>query len=84
MTPWVGFLVLRCGYITHFVYTEAWNRVIKYKNNDDNGSVYQDRIVHFMNPLTGDLMLGCGHVSHYNDYGISCTLSIYSTLIAIV
>ena len=29
-------------------------------------------------------MLGRGHISHYSEYILSSTLSIYSTLIAIV
>ena len=29
-------------------------------------------------------MLGCGHISHFSEYVLSSTLSIYSTLIAIV
>ena len=29
-------------------------------------------------------MLGYGHTSHYSEYVLSSTLSIYSTLIAIV
>ena len=42
------------------------------------------KIVNFMESVTGVLMAGCGHASHYNDYGLSSTLSIYSTLVAIV
>ena len=29
-------------------------------------------------------MLGHGHISHYSEYVVSSTLSIYSTLIGIV
>ena len=29
-------------------------------------------------------MLGHGHICHYSEYALSSTLSIYSTLIAIV
>ena len=35
-----------------------------------------------MTPRAGDLMLGCGYISHYSEYVLSSTLSIYSTLIA--
>ena len=42
------------------------------------------KIVNFMTPGAGVLMLGHGHISHYSEYVISSTLSIYSTLIAIV
>ena len=37
------------------------------------------KIVNFMTPGVGVLMLGRGHISHY-----SSTLSVYNTLIAIV
>ena len=42
------------------------------------------KIVTFMTPGAGVLMLGIGHISHYSEYILSCTLSIYSTLIAVV
>ena len=42
------------------------------------------KITNFMTPRVGVLMLGCGHISHYSEYVLSSTLSIYSTLIAIV
>ena len=42
------------------------------------------QIVNFMTPGAWVLMLGCGHISHYSEYVLSSTLSIYSTLIAIV
>ena len=43
-------------------------------------------IVNFITPGAGVLMLGRGHirVNHYGEYVLSSTLSIYSTLIAIV
>ena len=41
------------------------------------------QIVNFMTPKAGVLMLGCGHISHIVNV-LSTTLSIYSTLIAIV
>ena len=42
------------------------------------------KIMNFMTPGAGVLMLGHGHISHYSEYVLSSTLSIYSTLIAIV
>ena len=44
------------------------------------------QIINSMTPWTGVLVLGLGHahISHYSKYVISSTLSIYSSLIAIV
>ena len=44
------------------------------------------KIVTFMTPGAGVLMLWHGDISHYSEYVLSSTvtLSIYSTLIAIV
>ena len=42
------------------------------------------KLVNFITSGAGVLMLGCGHISHYSEYVLSSTLSIYSTLIAIV
>ena len=42
------------------------------------------QIVNLVTPRTGVLMLGRDHIIHYNEYVISSTLSIYSTLIASV
>ena len=42
------------------------------------------KIVNFNTPMAEVLMLGRGHMSHYSEYVLSSTLSIYSTLIAIV
>ena len=42
------------------------------------------KIVNFMTHRAGVLMLGCGHISQYSEYALFSTLSIYSTLIAIV
>ena len=38
----------------------------------------------FMTPGAGVLIFGHGHISHYSECVVSSTLSIYSTLIAIV
>ena len=42
------------------------------------------KIVNFNTPGAGVLALGRGHISHFSEYVLSSTLSIYSTLIAIV
>ena len=42
------------------------------------------KIVNFMTPGAGVLMLGRGHISHYSEYVLSSTLPIYSTLITIM
>ena len=42
------------------------------------------KIVNFMTPGAGVMMLGRGHISHYCQYVVFSTLSIYSTLITIL
>ena len=42
------------------------------------------KIVDLMTPGAGDLMLGHGHLSHYNEDVLYSTLKIYSILIAIL
>ena len=42
------------------------------------------KIVNLNTPMAEVLMLGCGHISHFSEYVLSSTLSICSTLIAIV
>ena len=42
------------------------------------------KIVNFNTPRAGVLMLGRGRISHFSKYVLSSTLSIYSTLIAIM
>ena len=42
------------------------------------------KIVNFMTPRAGVLMIERGHISHYSEYVLSSTLSIYKTLNAIV
>ena len=42
------------------------------------------KIAMFMTPGAGVLMVRCGCISHYSEYVLSSTLSIYSTLIAIL
>ena len=93
MTPRAGDLVLGCGYISHIVkmhylfknillYSHAYIRQTKYIVLLTKKGLTE--IVTFMTPGAGVLMLGCGHISHCSEYVVSFTLSIYSTLIAIV
>ena len=42
------------------------------------------KIINFNTPMAEVLMLGRGHINHFSEYVLSYTLSIYSTLIAIV
>ena len=42
------------------------------------------KIVNFNSPMAEVLMLRRGRISHFSEYVLSSTLSIYSTLIAIV
>ena len=42
------------------------------------------KIVNLMTPGVGDLMLGHDYISHYSEYALSSTLSLYGTWIAIV
>ena len=42
------------------------------------------KFVNFMTPCAGFLVLGRGYKSHHSEIVLSSTLSIYSTLIAIV
>ena len=42
------------------------------------------KIVNFMTHGAEVFMLGCGHISHYREYALCFTLSIDSTMIAIV
>ena len=42
------------------------------------------KIVNFMTPGAGVLMLGRDHISHYSEDVLYSTLLIYSTMIAIV
>ena len=42
------------------------------------------KIVNFMTNGTAVLMLGRDNISHYSEYALSSTLSIYTTLFVIV
>ena len=64
------------------LYSKAQIRQIKYKAiMTKKGSA---RIVNFFTIGAGGLVLGCGYITHYSEYALSSTLSIYITLIAIV
>ena len=43
-------------------------------SDDDQGRVYQNCKIH--DPRTGLLVLECGHISNYNEFVLSSTLSI--------
>ena len=54
-------------------------------SNDDQGKYYKNcKFYDPPPPGAGVLMLRCGHISRYSEYALSSTLSICSTLIAIV
>ena len=73
MTPWAGVLVLVYGHIGHtvkmhhffkknFIYSQTSIRQTKYLVMITNeGST---KIVNFMTPWEGVLVLGCGHINH--------------------
>ena len=64
------------------LYSGAWFRQTKYiVMMTKEGPT---KIVNFIIPGAGVLAIGRGHISHYSKYVVSSTLSIYSTLIAIV
>mgnify|MGYP003689821901 CR=1 FL=1 len=42
------------------------------------------KIVNFITPGAGVLLLGRGHICLYSEYALYSTLSIYNTLIAII
>ena len=62
--------------------TGAWLRQIKYIAMIAKEG--PTKIVNFMTLGDGVLMLRCGHMSHYSEYALSSTLSMYSKLIAFV
>ena len=96
MTPRTGVLVLGCGHICHIVkihyYKIMYKILLLYFQLEIIQTMYivlmtkegSTKIVNFMTPGAGVLMLGRGHISHYSEYVLSSTLSIYSTLIAVV
>ena len=91
MTPRAGVLVLgqyseNAIFLLFFTSTLGHGkdelRTGIYYSNDNQET--KKKIVNFMTPGAGVLMLGFGQRSHYSEYALSSTLSIYSTLIAIV
>ena len=42
------------------------------------------KIVNFMESVAGVLMIGTGHIRRHNDFGLSSTLSMCNTWVAIV
>ena len=61
---------------------KAGSNVLQYKARMTK--VGSAKIVNFITIGAGGLMLGRGYISHYSEYALSSTLSIYITLIAIV
>ena len=62
--------------------TRAWSWQTKYKAITTKGG--SAKIVNFITIGAGGFVIGCGYISHYSEYVLSSTLSIYITLIAIV
>ena len=92
MTPGAGVLALGRGHLSHIMkmhyffknllYSHAWIKQTNYiLMMTKEGST---KIVDIMTPRAVVLMLGHGHISHYSEFVVSSTLSIYSTLVAIV
>ena len=42
------------------------------------------KMVNFITIGAGGLVLGCGYITHYIEYALSSTLSIYITLIVLM
>ena len=66
-------------FFKYLLYCQAKIRQTKYVVTmmTNEGST---KIVNFMTPRAGVLMLGRGHISHFSKYILSSTISIYSTL----
>ena len=92
MTPVIGVLVLRCGHISYIVKMNYFCENLLFslaQIRQFEGIVMMSKegsakIVNFMTPGAGVLMIGRGHICHFCEYVVSSTLSIYITLIAIV
>ena len=86
-TPRGGNLGVKSAKLMYFLknlllYLGAWFRQTKYiVLITKEGST---KIVNFMTPGARVLMLGRGYINHYSENVVSSTLSIYSTLVAIV
>ena len=82
-TPSPGVLVLGIGHIVK-IYTRTWIRQIKYVYIVMITKELSPIPVNFMTHGARVLMLGRDHISHYSDYALSSSLSIYSSLILTV
>ena len=71
----ISHIVKMHNFFKNLLYSQAWTRQTKYKiMMTKEGST---KIVNFMNARAGVLISGSGHISHYSEYGLSSTLSIY-------
>ena len=92
MTPRAGVLVLGCGHISHIVKMHYFFKsLLLYAQALIRHTTYIVLMTrkglpnfNFHDPRGWGLMLGRGHISHYSEYVVSSTLSIYCTLVAIV
>ena len=75
MTLSAGVLVIGCGHMSHIVKMHYFFK---------NLLLYNQAYIRQTKSIAGVLMLGHGHISNFSEYVLSSTLSIYSTLIAIV
>ena len=73
--PGIGLLMLGRGYIIHRLKIQYFFK---------NLLLYNQAYIRQTKSIAGVLMLGRCHISHYSEYVVSSTLSMYSTLIAIV
>ena len=82
MTPGAGDLVLGRGHISHIVkFDYFFNNLLLYtpRHRSSKLSVY------YSNDEQGRVYQNCKfHISHYSEYVLSSSLSVYFTLIAIV
>ena len=93
MTPVAGVLVLRHGHVSQIVnmhysfknlllYSQAKIQLTKYIAVITKEG--PNKIVNFITLGAGILMLGRGHISHYSEYVLYSTISIYGISIVIV
>ena len=82
--------MLGCSHISHIVKMHYfYKNLLLYSQASIRQSKYivlmtkegSTKIVNFLTPGAGVLMLGHDHMSHYSEYVLSSTLSIYSTLL---
>ena len=91
MTPWTGTLVQGRGYIlvSHIVKMHYFFKTPGHDSDKLQCIVMMikegsTKNVNIMTHGDGVLMQGHGHISHYCEYALSSTISIYGILIAIV